>query len=129
MPRGILDRAGRDVLAAVQRGLDVSEADLPKFPRATRFDKDPDFELKVGKLKSVRDGAAKRLELDPGVLCSRERMEAIARALPRSLEELAPIPGLRKWQIAEMGEGFLKALSEFKPKKTPPQSPESPYLN
>ena len=127
MPRGILDRAGREVLAAVQRGLDVAEADLPKFPRATRFDKDPDFDTKVGKLKSVRDSAAKRLELDPGVLCSRERMEAIARALPRSLEELAPIPGLRKWQIAEMGDGFVKALSEFKPKKELAQTVESPY--
>jgi ribonuclease D len=129
MPRGILDRAGRDVLAAVRRGLDVPDADLPKFPRSARFDKDPDFDSKVGKLKSVRDDAAKRLELDPGVLCSRERMEAIARALPRSVEELAPIPGLRKWQIDEMGAGFVKALGEFKTKKAPAPSSDSPYLS
>jgi ribonuclease D len=84
MPRGMVERAGRDVLDAVQGGLAATEANLPKFPRSARFDKDPDFDAKVGKLKSVRDEAAKRLELDPGVLCSRERMETIARALPRS---------------------------------------------
>ena len=117
MPRGMVDRAGRDVLAAVQRGLDVPDAQLPKFPRAPRWEKDPEFDDKVGRLKSVRDDAAKRLELDPGVLCSRERMETIARALPRTLEELEAIPGIRKWQSAEMGAGFIGALERFKARK------------
>ena len=124
MPRGMIERAGSDVLAAVKRGLAVPDAQLPKFPRSARWDKDPDFDAKVSKLKSVRDDAAKRLELDPGVLCSRERMETIARALPRSTEELAVIPGLRKWQIAEMGDQFVAALREFKA-KTPVK--DSPY--
>jgi ribonuclease D len=121
MPRGMVERASRDVLEGVQRGLAVPDADLPKFPRSARFDKDPDFDAKVGKLKSVRDDAAKRLELDPGVLCSRERMETVARALPRSKEELALIPGLKNWQIGEMGDQFVAALAGFKsPKKDSP---------
>jgi ribonuclease D len=119
MPRGMVERAGRDALEAVKRGLAVSDAQLPKFPRSARWDKDPDFDSKVSKLKSVRDDAAKRLELDPGVLCSRERMETIARALPRSTGELVAIPGLRKWQIAEMGDQFVAALAEFKSPGTP----------
>lgn len=122
MPRGMVERAGRDVLEAVKRGQAVPEAQLPKFPRSARWDKDPDFDAKVSKLKSVRDEAAKRLELDPGVLCSRERMETIARALPRSSSELEAIPGLRRWQIAEMGTQFVSALSEFKGKVK-----DSPY--
>ncbi len=125
MPRGMMERAGRDVLDAVKRGLAVPESNLPKFPRSARWDKDPDFDSKVSKLKSVRDDAAKRLELDPGVLCSRERMETIARALPRSTEELLSVPGLRKWQIAEMGEGFVAALRAFKENKA---AKDSPYL-
>jgi ribonuclease D len=114
MPRGMVERAGRDVLDAVKRGLAVPEAQLPKFPRSARWDKDPDFDAKVSKLKAVRDEAAKRLELDPGVLCSRERMETIARAMPRTTEELGVIPGLRKWQIGEMGNQFIAALGGFK---------------
>jgi ribonuclease D len=123
MPRGMMERAGRDVLAAVQRGLTVPEQDLPKFPRSARWDKDPDFDAKVSALKVVRDEAAKRLELDPGVLCSRDRMEAVARRVPGSLEELAEIPELRKWQIAELGEGFVAALRGFARKKVAKESP------
>ena len=122
MPRGMVERAGRDALEAVKRGQAVPDAQLPKFPRSARWDKDPDFDAKVSKLKTVRDEAAKRLALDPGVLCSRERMETIARALPRSTEELALIPGIRRWQIAEMGDQFLEALAGFKATKK-----ESPY--
>jgi ribonuclease D len=123
MPRSMVERAGRDVLAAVQRGLAVPEQDLPKFPRSARWDKDPDFDAKVSALKVVRDAAAKRLELDPGVLCSRDRMEAVARRVPGSLEELAEIPELRKWQIAELGEGFVAALRGFARKKPVKESP------
>jgi ribonuclease D len=124
MPRGMIERGAADVLSAVKAGLAVPDAQLPKFPRAARWDKDPDFDAKVGKLKAVRDEAAKRLELDPGVLCSRERMEAIARALPRSTAELESIPGLRKWQIAEMGAQFVAALAGF---KVAARQGDSPY--
>ena len=116
MPRGIMERAGRDVLAAVQRGLAVPEAQLPKFQRAARWDRDPDFDAKVGALKSVRDDAAKRLELDPGVLCSREKMEAVARLMPERAESLTELPDLRRWQIGELGDGFVKALKPFRKK-------------
>jgi ribonuclease D len=59
----------------------------------------------------VRDAAATRLALDPGVLCSRERMENVARSGAKSVEELAAVPDLRRWQIEEMGKGFLRALA------------------
>jgi ribonuclease D len=131
MPRGILERQGREVLDAVSRGLAVPEADLPRFAKSARWDKDPEFDAKVGKLKAVRDAAAVRLELDPGVLCSRERLEAIARKLPQAVGDLTDIPGLRQWQVGEMGDGFVKALKGFKVKGAPaaPRGDESPYLD
>jgi ribonuclease D len=124
MPRGMVERAGREVLACVQRGLVVPEAQLPKFPRSQRWEKDPDFDAKVSALKAVRDEAAKRLELDPGVLCSRDRMEMVSRRVPRSLEEFAQVPELRRWQIEELGPGFLEALRRFSRK---PVTSDSPY--
>lgn len=124
MPRGMVERMAGDVLDAVKVGLAVPDAELPRFPRSARWDKDPDFDAKVAKLKYVRDDAAKRLALDPGVLCSRERMETIARALPRSTAELEGIPGLRKWQIGEMGDQFITALAGF---KASAKSNDSPY--
>ncbi len=111
MPKGILDRAGSDIVAAVRRGNEVPEAELPKFPKGQRWNKDRDFDDRVARLKSVRDAAATRLELDPGVLCSRERLENIARSGAKSVEELAAVPDLRRWQIEEMGEGFVRVLA------------------
>ena len=115
MPRGILERSGEEMLAAIQRGREVPEADLPRFPKAARWDRDPEFDHKVGALKSVRDAAAERLELDPGVLCSRDRMEAVARLLPQSPDDLGEIPEFRQWQVGVLGEGFVKALGPWKP--------------
>ena len=110
MPRGILDRGAHSILAAVQRGLEVAEEHLPRFPRAQRWEREDDFDARVTKLKSVRDAAATRLNLDPGVLCSRERLEAIARKKPDSVRDLEDVPGLRRWQIGEMGDAFISAL-------------------
>jgi ribonuclease D len=112
MPRGILESRAGEMLAAVARGLDVPEAQLPRFPRAQRWERDPDFDDVVARLKTVRDAAAARLDLDPGVLCPRERLEAVARRRPTSTEELAQIPDLRRWQIEELGEDFVRALGQ-----------------
>ena len=110
MPRGILERGGAAILSAVTRGLEVAEEHLPKFPRAPKWEREEDFEANVTKLKAVRDAAAVRLSLDPGVLCSRERLEAIVRKKPSKVKDLEDVPGLRRWQIAEMGEDFVEAL-------------------
>src|SRR5205085_5788926 len=96
MRRGHLDRGGSAILSAVKRGLEVAEEHLPKFPRAPKWEKEEDFEPNVTKLKAVRDAAATRLNLDPGVLCSRERLEAIARKKPAKVKDLEDVPGLRK---------------------------------
>jgi hypothetical protein len=44
-------------------------------------------------------------------LCSRERLENIARSGAKSVEELTAVPELRRWQIEEMGAGFVAALA------------------
>jgi ribonuclease D len=110
MPKGMIERAGADVISAIRRGIEAPEAELPKFPKGQRWNKDRDFDEKVNRLKAVRDAAATRLELDPGVLCSRERLENVARSGAKTIDDLAAVPELRRWQIEEMGEGFVRAL-------------------
>ena len=120
MPRGILEQRGGELIDAVQRALAVAESDLPKFPRAARWDRDPDFDSRVSALKTARDAAAKRLTLDPGVLCSRDRMEAVARRNPGSVDELAEVTELRNWQKAELGEAFIAALAPHRKEEASP---------
>jgi ribonuclease D len=112
MPRGILESRAADMLAAVERGLAVPETALPRFPRGQRWDRDPDFDDVVARLKTVRDATAARLDLDPGVLCAREKLEAVARRRPTTVEQLAEVPDLRRWQIEQLGEEFIRALGQ-----------------
>lgn len=111
--RGLLENRARDIIGAVERGMAVPEADLPRFPKSARWDRDPQFDTRVGALKAVRDAAAARLDMDPGVLASRERLEAVARVKPKSVEDLNAIPELRRWQIDVMGADFVKSQAAF----------------
>jgi ribonuclease D len=110
MPRGILESRGQELLDAVSRGLAVPDADLPRFPRGPRWDKDPQFDARVSAIKSARDAIAAQLDMDTGVLFPRERMEAVARANPATVEEFAAIPDLRRWQIEVFSRAFVDAL-------------------
>jgi ribonuclease D len=111
MPRSLLERSANDLLNAVKRGLALPDAELPRFPKALRWDRDPEFDARASALRTVRDAAAARLDMDPGVLCSRDRMEAVARRNPQSMDELREISELRQWQIEELGPEFLSQLS------------------
>jgi ribonuclease D len=110
VPRGLAARRGDEMLNVVRLGLAVPENELPCFPRAPRWERDPDFDQRVARLRAVRDTAAHRLDLDPGVLCSRDRLEAIARRRPRTVEELAGVEDLRRWQVEQLGEELLRAV-------------------
>ena len=108
--RGVLENRAHDILDAVRRGVGVPESDLPRFPKSPRWDRDPQFDSRVNALKVVRDDAALKSDLDPGVLFSRERLEAVARKNPTSHEELVEIPGVRRWQAELLGSEFIAAL-------------------
>jgi ribonuclease D len=111
MPRGVLDQRGDIVLACVARAMALDEAALPKFPKAPRWEKDSEFDDRAARVRAVRDDVATRLELDPGVLCSREKLETIARRMPTTIDELYETPDLRRWQADLLGPGILRALA------------------
>jgi ribonuclease D len=111
--RSILENRGNEILEAAARGRAIPDAELPRFPKAPRWERDPHFDERVARLKRVRDESAADLELDPGVLCARERLEAVARAKPRDLDGVREIPELRAWQIEVLGPAFVKALRDL----------------
>ena len=109
---GLIDRRGEELLAAVQAGLRVEEANLPRFPRHPRRPApDPDFEMRVEKLKAARDKVAESLTLDRGFLMPRQQLEDIAREKPRSNEQLMQVRDVRKWQVEVLGEAIAQAMS------------------
>ena len=108
---GLAQRRGRDILAAVQRGLDVPEDQLPRWPRGQRFERDPEQEARFEALRDARTRLADQLNLDAGFLIPRATLEEIARAQPRTIDELAQVPGVRAWQVEAVGQGLLKAIN------------------
>lgn len=104
------ERRGREILAAVRRGLEVPESELPRVERPARRPADPAYESRLERLKAERNLLAIRYELAPGVLCPNGTLEAIARLNPASLDQMAEIPELRRWQWREIGGNLLAAL-------------------
>jgi len=108
----LVERRGTDLLAAVQRAMALAEGDLPRVERQPRRPPDPAFDARVERLKAVRNREATRLDLAPGVLCPNGTLEAIARMVPESVEALARVPGMRRWQAAEIGEELLRVVPD-----------------
>src|SRR5436309_3529977 len=111
-PAGAPARRAAALLEAVRRALALGEADLPRVDRVPRPPQDPALEERVERLKAARNSVAAQLGLDPGALCARATLEAIARAAPPPKDRagLARIGELRRWQAEVLGDQLLQAL-------------------
>ena len=107
---GLVDRRGREIVAAIERGAALPDADLPRFPPAERFQRVPEIEARAERLRDARTRVAEALNLDPGFLVSRGVLDEVARQNPQSADELAAIPGLRRWQFEALGAELIKTL-------------------
>jgi len=112
LPPSLAARHGPALLDGVRRALALPETELPRVERAPRQARDPALEARVERLKAARNRAAAELELDPGVLCGRSTLEAVARAQPPPNDRagLARIGELRRWQIEAFGDALLASL-------------------
>jgi ribonuclease D len=104
------ERRGHEILAAVERGLSIPEGQLPRVERIPRRPPDAAYEARLERLKAARNQLAIRFDLASGVLCPNGTLEVIARINPSTLNQLAQVPELRRWQLRELGEELLLAL-------------------
>jgi ribonuclease D len=104
-------RRGNEILAAIAKGEAIPDRDLPRVERPARRIPDPAFEARVEALKHRRNRLADELQLAPGVLCPNGTLEAIARAEPDDLGDLALIPEMRRWQVKVLGPSLLEAVA------------------
>jgi ribonuclease D len=113
LPPSLATRHGAALLDGVRRGLALPESELPRVERPPRQARDPAVEARVERLKAARNRAAAELGVDPGVLCGRSTLEAVARAQPPPNDRagLARIGELRRWQIEAFGDALLAALA------------------
>jgi len=110
LPPVLARRHGAPLLGAVAEAIALPESELPRLARAPRLAKDPDWDARMERLKAARNRVAQELALDPGVLCGKSILEAVARARPSDRAGLERIPELRRWQVTVLGDVLLTAI-------------------
>jgi ribonuclease D len=110
LPASLARRHGAALLDAVARARALADHELPRVERRPRLQRDSGFDARLEKLKLARNAVATTLGLEPGVLCGRTTLEAVARARPVNRAELEAIAELHRWQVAVLGEALLEAL-------------------
>jgi len=104
---GQVERYGRALLSAVAEAAALDNALLPVYPRERALVRDPNVDRRLKVLKEWRQTKAAELGLDPGVLINNAALETIARQQPKIMVELEQLPGLKRWQVRELGSEIL----------------------
>ena len=120
-------RLGDAVLDAVLRGLELGPLrTLPQLPNrdGTGNFSDEDIELHE-RLKNRRKELAQALGIDSAYLINRHVLPRLARAKPRSLDELARTEGLLGWQLRDYGPELLSVIEQFERERAAGMLPAS----
>lgn len=96
------------VLAAIERGLKAPE------PEREQRGKPPSKEALrlVDKLRTWRDGEAKRTGLDPSIILPTKLLERVANAAPTDAVQLSAVDGMRRWRVAQWGAAVLAITAQ-----------------
>lgn len=97
------------VLDAIERGLDLPEAELPVREAGERPVTSAAIRRRVDGLRGWRVEEAERSRLDPSVIMPQRLIDRIAAAGPRTLDELAAVDGVRRWRVTAWGDALLAA--------------------
>jgi ribonuclease D len=99
------------VFAAITRGLDLPEAELPRREQPTQAPMPATARPRIEALRGWRSDQATRSRLDPSIVMSQRLLERLAVAGPKTLAELAGVEGVRQWRVAEWGRALLAACA------------------
>ena len=108
----LLDSYGREILNIVAQGLSVPAEKLPHYPTAQRVLMDRCREDRLKRLKGWREEKGAELGLGVGIIANNSLLEAMSEAAPDSMEMLAAVPGIKRWQFRAFGAELLPLLKD-----------------
>ncbi len=98
------------IIKSVKVAMQTPPHKHPSFP----FRKTPLISLhehqRIDALKSWRDLKAQNLDLDPGLICNKSLMTAIAKTKIRTPQDLNTIDQMHKWRIEAFGDDITEIL-------------------
>ncbi len=101
----LIDRHGRALLQAIQRGLQAEPLERPRRERP-----DDAYLARLEGLRSWRKSAAQELKVESDVVLPKDILEAIAMRSPRDLETLAGIMQDLPWRFEHFGSQIIQTL-------------------
>lgn len=102
---------GEAILAAIAQGKD---APLPNAPRLERQPKL--LAERYAMLHAWRRERAEKRHIDSAVIMSKHTLWEIAKLAPKTLEDLAKVPGLGAWRLATYGTELLQITTKWRKK-------------
>ena len=107
----VIGRWGATILGAVARGRALPEDAVPEPARPPRPPSLPGrVRRRIEALRKWRETAAPRFGLEAGVLLPNRLIRAIAEAMPRDLDALGRVEGVRRWRAEVLGREILAAM-------------------
>ncbi len=106
----VVRRTGEAILAAVERGLTVPDAELPVRRPSPRPRPSGAVQRRSEALRAWRVEAAKLVELDAGVIFPQRLIDRLAHEPPKDLEALARVEGVGRWRAELFGAELLTRL-------------------
>src|SRR6266478_2601301 len=106
----VVRRAGEAILAAIERGMAVPDEELPVRRPNPRPRLSGAVQRRSEALRAWRVEAAKRVELDAGVIFPQRLIDRLAQDPPKDLEALARVEGVGRWRAELFGAELLTRL-------------------
>jgi len=107
----VVRRAGEAILAAVERGLALPDAELPVRRPNPRPRISGAVQRRSDALRAWRVEAAKAVELDAGVIFPQRLIDRLAHDPPADVNALAQVEGVGRWRAELFGAELLKRLA------------------
>jgi ribonuclease D len=107
-----MDRHGREIISAVKKALSLPAGQLPRYPRHRPKTVSAVAADRIRVLRRWRETQARRLTIDPSLICSKPAMTAIAERRPIKVEDLVELDGLRQWQRKAFGKEIIAVLQK-----------------
>jgi ribonuclease D len=105
-----IDQHGHDILSAIQKAVHLPADRLPRYPFKKPNPLPAAVSERIRVLRRWRETQARRLKIEPSLICSKAAMGLIAERRPSQLEDLSDIPELRHWQRKAFGKHIIAAL-------------------
>jgi ribonuclease D len=106
----LVDRYGRQLLAAIAQALAQAVEQLPRYPRQSRPERSRAQETRLKRLKEWRSATATSIGMEPGLVANNALLELLAERVPSDRAALAAVPGFKGWQRECFGPELIRLL-------------------